>query len=75
MIDLSAAKKMVFTKNNDGTYNLVAKLDAYDSNKKFYKIECNCYRVNIKNLDVELLSTGNLMTISQAKNKKLNGKE
>lgn len=71
MIDLSAAKKMVFTNNNDGTYNLVTKLDAYDSNKKFYEIECDCHRVKIKNLDVELLSTGNLMTISQAKTKEI----
>lgn len=69
MIDLSVAKKMVFTKNNDETYNLVAKLDVYDSNKRFFEIECDCYRVNIKNLDIELLSTGNLMTISQAKTK------
>jgi len=65
MIDLNAAKEMTFKKNNDGTYNLVAKLDAYDNNKKISKIECDCHRVKIKSLDVELLSTGNLMTISQ----------
>lgn len=57
MFNLDLAKEITLKKNNDDTYNLIAKMDVCDTNKKISEMECNCHRVKIKSFDVELLST------------------
>jgi hypothetical protein len=59
MFDLKFAKSILLNKNKDGTYNLVAKTDVYESDGITLntEIEINAPRVKITSFNIEALTT------------------
>lgn len=65
ILNLNTAKEITLLKNEDGTYSLFAKFDVVDKSKKITEMECNCEKVAVKNMNIELLSKENLMTLTE----------
>jgi len=57
MLNLETAKQIVLIKNNDGTYNMIANFDVYETDGKTLncEMECNYHKAKIKKFDVEVL--------------------
>jgi hypothetical protein len=57
MLDLGTAKEIILKRNEDDTYNMVAKLDILKSDN-ITKTEAvfEIYRVKINNFDIDILN-------------------